>query len=111
MSNLGKLARLISPEAAAQEIAMREKQLRRKSGITQKDLASRSGVALGSIRRFEQTGQISLESLVRICRALDCESQLDSLFAKPAYRSIQEVIDEQRLNSAGTSKRVTRRNQ
>ncbi len=79
MSNLGKLARLISPETAAQEIATREKQLRRKSGITQKDLASRSGVALGSIRRFEQTGQISLESLVRICRALDCESQLDSL--------------------------------
>ena len=96
MSNLTKLKKLVSPTAAAEEIARREKDRRRNLGITQKQLAVRSGVSLGTLRRFEQTGQASLEVLVRLARALGCESDLDALFAKPAYRSIQEVIDEQR---------------
>ena len=95
MSNLSKLQKLTPPAEAALDIAKREKALRKKRGFTQSQLSSRSGVTLGTLRRFEQTGQISFESLIRLCRALDCESQLDSLFAKPAYRSIQEVIDDQ----------------
>jgi transcriptional regulator with XRE-family HTH domain len=95
MSNLSKLQKLTPPAEAALDIAKREKALRKKRGFTQTQLSSRSGVTLGTLRRFEQTGQISFESLIRLCRALDCESQLDNLFAKPAYRSIQEVIDDQ----------------
>jgi transcriptional regulator with XRE-family HTH domain len=95
MSNLNKLKKLTPPSDAALEIAKREKSLRKKIGLTQLQLSSRSGVSLGALRRFEQTGQISFESLIRLCRALDCESQLDGLFTKPAYRSIQEVIDDQ----------------
>ena len=94
MSNLSKLENLVSPEESARKIAAREKALRKKNGITQQQLATRSGVSLASIRRFEQTGQISFGSLLRVCRALNCESRLDNLFEKPAYRSIQEVIDE-----------------
>lgn len=94
MSNLSKLESLVSPEEAARKIAAQEKMLRKKNGITQQQLASRSDVSLASIRRFEQTGQISFDSLLRICRALDCESRLETLFDRPAYRSIQEVIDE-----------------
>ena len=96
MGNLSKLQPLVSPANAAKTVALRERERRRKLGITQQQLADRSGVTLSSLRRFEQTGQIAFESLVRLCRALDCESELDGLFAKPAYRSIQEVIDEQR---------------
>ncbi len=96
MSNLSKLKKLTPPADTALYIAKREKELRKKRGLTQHELATRSGVSLGTLRRFEQTGQISFESLIRLCRALDCESQLDGLFAKPAYRSIQEVIDDQR---------------
>lgn len=95
MSNLSKLTKLVPPSAAAKEVACRERNFRRALGITQQQLSERSGVALGSLRRFEQTGQISFESLICLCRALDCESSLDGLFAKPAYRSIREVIDDQ----------------
>lgn len=97
MSNLSKLQPLVPPSARAKEIAVREKARRRAMGITQRQLSDRSGVALGTLRRFEQTGQLALESLVRICRALDCDEELETLFSKPAYRSIQEVIDDQRV--------------
>lgn len=95
MSNLSKLPPLKSPDAAAKDVALRARARRRALGITQQQLSERSGVALGTLRRFEQTGQISFNALVSVCRALDCESDLDALFAKHAYRSIQEVIDEQ----------------
>lgn len=94
MSNIDKLSPLKSPAQAAREIAQREKEHRRRLGITQQQLASKSGVSLGSLRRFEQTGQIQLESMVRLMRVLGCDSELDGLFAKPAYRSIEEVIQD-----------------
>ncbi len=44
--------------------------LRKEQKITQKELSERSGVAYASIRKFESTGIISLESLLKICDAL-----------------------------------------
>lgn len=95
MSNIRKLKTIQSPTDSIKAVGAREKARRRALGITQQQLSERSGVSLGTIRRFEQTGQIALESLLRIARALACESDIDALFAKPAYKSIQEVIDEQ----------------
>ncbi len=95
MSNIDKLQKLYSPAQAARSVGQREKSIRRQRGITQQQLSELSGVPLGTLRRFEQTGQISLEALVRLARALGCEADFDSLFDKPVYRSIQEVIDGQ----------------
>ena len=53
-----------------------------------------SDVRFGSIKRFETTGQISLESLVKIAVALNCVDQIKELFNNVSYLSIQEVIDE-----------------
>ena len=87
-----KLGRL--PGETMHQIAAREKALRKARRLTQAQLASKAGVSLGSLRRFEQTGQVSLESLVALSFALGCESELDGLFAKPAYSSIEEVITD-----------------
>lgn len=51
-------------------------------------------MSLGSIKRFERTGEISLSSLIKIAFALGCEDDFEELFAKRGYASIQEVIDE-----------------
>ena len=96
MSNLKLLEPIVPPRDAAHEVAGREKALRRSRGITQRELADRSQVNIGAIRRFEQTGRISFESLVKICRALDCESDLDGLFSKPPYRSTADVLAAQK---------------
>ena len=84
-----------TPRQHVESVASRAAKRRKELGLTQAELAKRASVSLGSLRRFEQTGQVSFESLVRICIALGCEDDLDSLFARRAYRSIQEVIDAQ----------------
>ncbi len=60
------------------------------------ELSKRSGVSYGSIKRFEQTGEISFVSLIKIAIAMDCGEEFDALFRKKGYRSIQEIIDEQK---------------
>ena len=58
------------------EIAERMVQLRKRKKLSQKSLALRSGVSLGSLKRFEQTGEISLQSLTKIAIALEVEGEL-----------------------------------
>ena len=53
------------------EIALRHKTLRKQAGFSQSELAKRSGVSLGSLKRFESTGQISLESLLKLTDVLN----------------------------------------
>ena len=62
-------------------IAARIRKVRRRKKLSQAELADRSFVSLGSIRRFEQTGQISFESLYRIAISLGCGNELDQLFS------------------------------
>lgn len=74
------------------ELAKRMVQLRRRKKISQKKLASGSGVSLGSLKRFEQTGEISLQSLTKLAIALGVEGELETLFAEVPFESIEEVI-------------------
>ncbi|MBQ7621585.1 MAG: helix-turn-helix transcriptional regulator [Candidatus Methanomethylophilaceae archaeon] len=66
------------------ELASRFKVYRKKAKLTQIQLADRSGVSYGTIKRFERTGKISLESLWLLTAARDCDDQLDQLFGTPA---------------------------
>ena len=59
------------PYGFLQEIALRHKALRKQAGFSQCELAKRSGVSLGSLKRFELTGQISLESLLKLTDVLN----------------------------------------
>lgn len=86
---------LRSPADISMQIANRMQKKRKANKLTQIQLAEKSGVSLGSIKRFERLGEISLSSLVKIAFILDCEDDFDALFARKEYRSIQEVIDEQ----------------
>lgn len=86
---------LKSPTDINMEIARRMQKKRKANHLTQHQLAQKSGVSLGSVKRFERLGEISLTSLVKIAFVLDCEDDFDALFSKKEYQSIQEVIDEQ----------------
>ena len=68
---------------------------RKDAKLSQQQLSRKSGVSLGSLKRFEATGEISLSSLVKLALALDFEDDLQFIFAKKKYQSIQEIIDEQ----------------
>lgn len=77
------------------EIANRMIQLRKRKKISQKELAVRSGVSLGSVKRFEQSGEISLRSFTKLAIALEVEGELESLFSEVPFESIEEVINGQ----------------
>ncbi len=77
------------------DIANRMVRLRKRKKITQKGLAAKSGVSLGSIKRFEQIGEISLQSLTKLAIALEVEEELETLFDSVPFQSIEEVINEQ----------------
>ena len=48
------------------------KSLRLSKGLTQAGLAKRSGVSLGTLKRFESTGEVSLGTLLHLANSLDC---------------------------------------
>lgn len=53
--------------------------LRKQEKLSQKELSERSGVAYASIRKFELTGIISLEPLLKICEALKRLTDFESI--------------------------------
>ncbi len=81
-------------EDVCEHISTKLKLLRTAKGLTQAELAEKSGVSLGSIKRFERTGQISLFSLSKIAIALKVEYEMMELFNTKHYSSIEEVIAE-----------------
>lgn len=69
-----------TPLSTLLEIATKVRKLRKQAGYSQAELALRSGVSLGSMKRFERTGQISFESLVKVAHLLDRLSDFDAVF-------------------------------
>jgi transcriptional regulator with XRE-family HTH domain len=65
------------PFDVLKDLAEKHRVLRKQAGITQSELAERSGVSLGSIKRFELTGQISLESLLKSVQILNRLNDFD----------------------------------
>jgi transcriptional regulator with XRE-family HTH domain len=83
-----------SPDEIAMDVARRARRARLDEDLTQSGLAERAGVSLGSLRRFERTGQISLQSLVKLAFALDATDNIDALFAPAEIRSLDQIMGE-----------------
>ena len=61
------------------EMAKRHKILRKQAGFTQSELARSSGVSLGSLKRFETSGQISIQSLFLLIDVLGRLDDFDTI--------------------------------
>lgn len=72
------------PKEIRQEIATRAKERRLALNISQMELAERSGVSFGSVKRFERYGLVSLSSLLEIALVLGALGDFDGLFAAHA---------------------------
>lgn len=82
-----------TPREIDQLIASRIRSIRKRRKISQKRLSEKSGVSLGSVKRFESSGEISLISLTKIAIALDLENELEGLFEHVPFLSIEEIIN------------------
>ena len=84
-----------TPEEIDIEVAGKIRKLRKRMKISRQRLSEISGVSYGSIKRFEETGNISFLSLTKIAIALDAAEDIKNMFSDIPYKSIQEVINEQ----------------
>lgn len=86
---------LKTPETYMKQIARQEKTVRKKRKLSRASLSQRSNVSYGSLKRFEETGNISLASLIKLAIALGCEEEFSSLFRTNKAESIEDIINEE----------------
>jgi transcriptional regulator with XRE-family HTH domain len=81
----------MTPEQVSRRLAARVKALRLARGWKQVTLADRSGVSLASLRRFEESGRISLENLLEIAFALNRLDDFEALLQVPPAATLAEL--------------------
>ena len=84
---------LLTPGEIARLVAGRARTLRLQRGWTQQEIAARSGLTLPTYRRFERTGQISLDRLLKVAVVLDARAGFDQIFALPPAQSLAELAE------------------
>ena len=67
--------------------------LRKQEKMSQKELSERSGVAYASIRKFESTGIISLESLLKICETLKRLTDFESILQQNDIKRKKDLFN------------------
>ncbi len=85
-----------TPRRVMKELGQKLKAIRKQKKYSQVKLSRLSGVSLSSLRRFEQTGQTSLENLLqlsyslghledfdKVLQPIDDLAEIEKLFDKP----------------------------
>jgi transcriptional regulator with XRE-family HTH domain len=93
-----------SPTDVSNGLAKRARRRRLDENLTQPGLAARAGVTVASLRRFERTGAVSLENLIRIALALGVASEFSQLFPPRETRSLDEIIAAPKQRQRGKRK-------
>lgn len=88
---------LITISEAQKKLAENTRQKRLQQGFTQKVLAERSGVALSTLRLFERTGMISLESFLKLQMFL---GGLDGILKETQVKEIEFLSIDDVLKSS-----------
>lgn len=94
-----------NPGKIVQKISDRVKKNRLELNLSQSALATRSGVSLGSLKRFEQSAEISLKNLVMLALALDSTHEFSLLFSGKRYKNIDELLTKEKAKTAKRGRR------
>ena len=87
------LSFLKTPNDIENEIKTKFKQKRKYLKLSQKELSIKSGISLGSIKRFEQTGKISFSSLLQLAVVLECLDDFSNICnQKEEFKSIEDIL-------------------
>ena len=92
---------LMSPIDVMISVAQRAKALRLEQNITQQALADKVGIAVGTVKRFEKSGEIQFNHLLRIALVLGRLEEFFNIFAPsdiPA--SLYELKDTKKRQRA-----------
>lgn len=90
---------MATPREMQKAIARRARDLRLGLNLSQQTLSEKSGVSYGSLKKFEQTGKISLESLLKLAVILECMDDFNAVFigrnAEKAV-SLDELLENEK---------------
>ena len=78
---MGKYSVNKQPHDVMLELANKFRKIRKSHNLSRPELSERSGVSESSIKRFELTGKISLESLLRITHLVDRLHDFSTVFS------------------------------
>ncbi len=93
---------ILSAPEIAEDLSNRLKQRRLARNLTQAGLAARSGVPLGTLRKFEHSGSISLLSFVRLLVALDEQAGLERLLeSNDEAATLDELLSKPKVRKRG----------
>ena len=92
---------VMPPAEVAADLAKRLKTRRLARNLTQEGLARRSGVALGTLKKFERSGAISLVSFIRLVVALGEEAVLEQLLADQEFETLDQVLARPKTRKRG----------
>lgn len=86
---------VFNPKALSDLLAGKARMRRLAANLSQESLSGKSGVSLGTIKRFETSGEISLKHLLMLAVALQATEEFKGLFPEPPYQNIDDLIREQ----------------
>ena len=97
---------ILSPSQVMYSIKENFKAKRLSLDLTQEGLANKSGVSLGSLKRFEHSGQIALESLLKLALVLDCLDDFKNIatLKNSEYNTMDELLKEKPTKKRGVIK-------
>ncbi len=85
-----------------QRLAENLKARRLEKNLSTRSLSEMSGVPASSIQRFELKHSISLESYVKLAKALGYSEEIMQLLSEPKYDTMEELLE---INKNRTRKR------
>ena len=80
-------------QVTMQRLAENLKTRRLEKKLSTKSLSEMSGVPASSIQRFELKHAISLESYVKLAKALGYSEEIMQLLADPKYDTMEELLE------------------
>lgn len=89
--DITQFVKTVTEQSVLSGIVERVKERRKKLKLTQKDLASHSGVSYASIRRFETCGEIAFSSLLKIANVLGCLADFNLLFPNATITNLKDL--------------------
>lgn len=95
LSTMGKYSINKVPSDILQSTAQKIAALRKEKDWTQLDMAERSGVSYGSIKRFERFGKISFESLLKIAETLDRLDEFETILIPKSNKHLEKLFQSE----------------
>ena len=95
-----------TPKSIMQNLKDKFKQKRLSLNLTQEGLSNKSGVSLGSIKRFESSGEISFESLLKVALVLNCLDDFKNIANKEdeQYETMDDLLKVKPIRKRGSIK-------